>query len=97
MYVNSPYVLHYKICKENISMAEAARITPKFQITLPKKIRERLGAKVGDILIFLKEDDGWKISLIPGDPIAALKKAGRPLTGTVEEVHEEFEKGWEEQ
>ncbi len=50
------------------------KVTRKFQITIPKPIREALGIKVGDEIIIKLE--GQKIVLIPKsrikDPLAVL-------------------------
>jgi AbrB family looped-hinge helix DNA binding protein len=36
---------------------QALKVLPKGQITLPKKIRQRLGIEVGDILVIEEEKD----------------------------------------
>ena len=36
----------------------AARVTSKGQITVPKRIRERLGVRPGDRIVFRELDDG---------------------------------------
>jgi len=33
-----------------------SKITYKFQVTIPKRVRERFGFKEGDILVFIEED-----------------------------------------
>ncbi|RLE70188.1 MAG: AbrB/MazE/SpoVT family DNA-binding domain-containing protein [Thermoprotei archaeon] len=33
-----------------------SKITYKFQVTIPKTVRERFGLKEGDILVFMLED-----------------------------------------
>ena len=32
------------------------KITYKFQITIPKRVRERFGFKVGELIVFIEED-----------------------------------------
>ncbi len=44
-------------------MALRAKITSKGQITIPKEVREALGAKEGDELVFEVEDGGAKVSV----------------------------------
>lgn len=73
----------------------AARITSKFQITIPRVVRESIQARVGDSLVFVRDEAGfWKLIRVPQDPVEALRLAGQGLKGTVREVHEEFERGW---
>lgn len=31
-------------------------ITYKFQVTIPKKVREKYGLKIGDTIVFVEED-----------------------------------------
>ena len=72
-----------------------ARITSKYQVTIPLRVREDIGAEVGDLLLFVKDGPkAWRIVRIPRDPVAALRLAGRDLSGTADEVHQEFEQGW---
>ncbi|MCR4405748.1 MAG: AbrB/MazE/SpoVT family DNA-binding domain-containing protein [Anaerolineae bacterium] len=75
-----------------------AQISAKFQIVIPQEVREDMGVKVGDRLVFVKGQDGkWMIERVPCDPVEALRMAGRTLMGTVEEVHQEFEEGWKDE
>jgi len=80
-------------------MVEAARITSKFQVTIPQQVRQDAGMQVGDFLIFVRTEDGWKIQAVPDDTVAALRLAGddRELQQTLEEYHEEFEAGWDDE
>ena len=39
--------------KEILGMS---KITYKFQVTLPKRVREKFGFKEGDIIVFVKEN-----------------------------------------
>jgi len=71
-----------------------ARVTSKYQVTIPQQVREDTGTEVGDLLLFVKDGPSrWRILRVPRDPVEALRLAGRGLTGTVEEVHREFEEG----
>jgi AbrB family looped-hinge helix DNA binding protein len=75
-----------------------ARITSKYQVTIPQDVREDLGADVGDMLLFVKDGAAtWRIRRIPRDPVEALRLAGQGLPGTVAEVHREFEEGWQDE
>jgi len=56
-----------------------------------------MGIEQGDLLLFLADRPGsWTIRRIPRDPVEALRLAGRGLTGTPDEVHREFEAGWQD-
>jgi AbrB family looped-hinge helix DNA binding protein len=81
--------------RPHFSAVEPARITSKYQVTIPQPVREDMGTEVGDLLLFVKDGpNAWRILRIPHDPVEALRLAGRGLTGTPEEVHREFEDGW---
>ena len=78
-------------------MTEASVLSVKNQLTLPKKVREDIGAKRGDRIIFVKNEEGsWIILRLPNDPIKALRFLGKNLSGTHREIHREFEEAWEE-
>jgi len=55
-----------------VSCLDEVKVTRKYQITIPKKIREKLGIKIGDRLLIDVIDD--KIIMIPIRPRDALKK-----------------------
>jgi AbrB family looped-hinge helix DNA binding protein len=73
-----------------------SKLSSKFQITLPKKVREDIGAKEGDRILFVKEKGKWVLLRVPSDPVEALRYLGRSakLRGTATKVHEEME-AWE--
>ncbi|MHA1362867.1 MAG: AbrB/MazE/SpoVT family DNA-binding domain-containing protein [Candidatus Freyarchaeota archaeon] len=75
---------------------EIAKLSSKFQVTLPKKVREDLKAKKGDRILFVKRGESWEVFRLPSDPVEALKCLGKKakLKGTAKEVHEEME-AWE--
>lgn len=50
---------------------EAVKISPKFQIVIPKSIRESLHLKVGETLQVVPY--GNRIELVPMEPIQKLK------------------------
>lgn len=47
-------------------------VTRKYQVTIPKEVRERLGIKVGDRLLVRVEGD--RVILEPIKPAAALER-----------------------
>jgi AbrB family looped-hinge helix DNA binding protein len=77
-------------------MSITARIAPKYQVTIPRVVREDVGLNVGDYITFIKAPDGsWKIQAIPRDPILALRLAGKDLPpADWRELHAEYETGW---
>jgi len=55
-----------------------AVISPKFQIVIPKEIRERMGLQPGQQVSLI--DRGETIVLIPKQPIAALRGIARGMS-----------------
>jgi len=55
-----------------VNILDEVKVTRKYQITIPKRIREKLGIKIGDKLLIDVVDD--KIVIIPIKPKDALKK-----------------------
>ncbi|NQE52483.1 hypothetical protein C5S29_02730 [ANME-1 cluster archaeon GoMg3.2] len=69
-------------------------VTKKYQVTIPKQIREDLGIKAGDKIVFLKTDDGYKIRRakeVIKEGIAIFKDVDE----TVKETKEGLGKGFE--
>ena len=59
-------------------MQAQAHILNRYQITLPSSLREALGAKVGDLLVFVRQQDGhWKIESVPRTLSKTLAKISR--------------------
>ena len=38
-----------------------SKVTKKYQVTIPKSVREHIGIKVGERIAFVKTEDGYKI------------------------------------
>jgi antitoxin PrlF len=60
-----------------------AKLTSKGQITVPKRVRTRLGIKEGDLLAF--EDEGDKVVVRPvrkKSPFAKYRGIGNPGIGS---------------
>jgi len=55
---------------EEVAMARAV-ISPKFQIVIPKEIRERLNLQPGQVVSLI--DRGDMVTLVPQRPIADLR------------------------
>ena len=62
------------------------KVLPKGQITLPRKIRERLGIQVGDALLL--EETAEKITLAKGKTLLDYKGTLPNLGMTVEQMRE---------
>jgi AbrB family looped-hinge helix DNA binding protein len=77
-------------------MPAVTKITAKYQVTLPREVRDVLKAKVGDLLVFVRQADGsFRVRLVPPRLPQALKVAGRELSpADFRAVHREFEEGW---
>ncbi|MGH3089442.1 MAG: AbrB/MazE/SpoVT family DNA-binding domain-containing protein [Rubrobacteraceae bacterium] len=73
-------------------MAVKAKITSKGQITIPKEVREALGVKEGDSLVFEVEDGGARVS-VERKPVSFADYAGAWREGkgkSMEEIVEEI-------
>ena len=79
-------------------MSVTMRITAKYQVTLPRAVRQALKAKVGDLLVFVQQPDGsFRVQAVPPRLTHALKLAGKQLSPEdFRRVHREFEEGWDD-
>jgi len=62
---------------------ELAKVTTKGQVTIPIAIRNRLGIKNGDKLLFLEKPEGV---IIMNPTMAALEKIGKAFEGEAERL-----------
>ncbi|MEM4725106.1 MAG: AbrB/MazE/SpoVT family DNA-binding domain-containing protein [Candidatus Hadarchaeum sp.] len=78
-------------------MSVVTKITAKYQVTLPREVRQALKAKVGDLLVFVEQPDGsFCVQAVPPRLTHALRLAGKQLSPEdFRRVHREFEEGWE--
>jgi AbrB family looped-hinge helix DNA binding protein len=54
-----------KIGSEGIVLIiEISKILPKYQVTLPKEVREKLQVELGDRLLFIETADGFLLKKI---------------------------------
>lgn len=70
-------------------MEQRARVTSKGQVTVPKGIREALGVRAGDSLVFEVENGGAKVRVVR-EPVSFADYAGAWREGegmTIEEVN----------
>jgi bifunctional DNA-binding transcriptional regulator/antitoxin component of YhaV-PrlF toxin-antitoxin module len=79
-------------------MPAVTRITTKYQVTLPREVRQALRAQVGDLLVFVPQTDGsFRVQLVPPRLTDALRLAGQQLSpADFRQVHQEFEEGWDD-
>ena len=69
-----------------------ASVTRKYQVTIPKRVREELGIKAGDDVVFLKTKDGYKI-IRADDVIEEGVRIFEDITETVKEIKAGLGKG----
>jgi AbrB family looped-hinge helix DNA binding protein len=62
---------------------ELAKVTNKGQITIPISIRQRLGIKEGDKLLFIDKPDGV---IMVNPTLFALEKIGKAFEGEAERL-----------
>ncbi len=61
-------------------MSAVTKITAKYQVTLPREVRQALQARIGDLLVFVPQPDGsFRIQLVPPHLTQALRLAGKQL------------------
>ena len=67
-------------------------VTRKYQVTIPKRVREELGIKAGDDVVFLKTKDGYKI-IRADDVIEEGVRIFEDITETVKKIKAGLGKG----
>ncbi len=79
-------------------MPVVTKITAKYQVTLPRAVRQALKAKVGDLLVFVEQPDGsFRVQAVPPRLTHALRLAGKHLSpDDFRRAHKEFEEGWDD-
>ena len=79
-------------------MSAVTRITAKYQVTLPREVRRRLTARVGDLLVFMQQTDGsYRVQAVPLGLTEGLRLAGKRLSAQdFRLIHKEFEEGGED-
>jgi len=69
-------------------------VTKKYQVTIPKKVREELGIERGDKIAFVKTEDGYKIVKLD-EFIEENAKILEDIDKTIKEMKEAIGKGME--
>jgi AbrB family looped-hinge helix DNA binding protein len=78
-------------------IVSTAKLTDKYQITIPSEVRRRLGLKAGDLVYLTLEGDRATLSAARGGWTAASRGLGAELwreAGGAEAIERERE-GWE--
>jgi AbrB family looped-hinge helix DNA binding protein len=58
-------------------MASTVRVSPKFQVVIPKEVREALGLRAGQRLVVFRHQD--RIEMVPAEPIQKLRGFARGI------------------
>ncbi|WP_297469338.1 AbrB/MazE/SpoVT family DNA-binding domain-containing protein [Thermococcus sp.] len=69
-------------------------VTKKYQVTIPKDVREALGIKAGDEVVFVREGNRYVLMKLT-DLLKELSDVTRDIDETVEEVKQGLARGIE--
>ena len=67
-------------------------VTKKYQVTIPKEVREALGIKAGDKVVFVRTKEGYVIKPLD-DFLREMAEIMKDVDETVEEVRQGLAKG----
>jgi len=70
-------------------------VTRKYQVTIPKEVREALGIKAGDEVVFVKTKEGYVIKRLE-DFVKEMAELSKDIDGTVNEMREGLSKMFKE-
>ena len=79
-------------------MSYEATVTSKGQITIPKAVRERMGLRKGETVLFRFENGGVRMVRVPKDPmerLAAARERAAPLDLDAGEILDRERREWE--
>ena len=71
-------------------------VTKKYQVTIPKEVRERLGIKAGDEVVFIKTKEGYVIKRLE-DFVKEMAELSRDIEESIEEMREGLGKMFKEE
>jgi len=71
-------------------------VTKKYQVTIPKEVRERLGIKAGDEVVFIKTKEGYVIKRLE-DFVKEMAELSKDIEETVKEMKEGMSKMFKEE
>jgi len=69
-------------------------VTKKYQVTIPKEVREALGIKAGDEVVFVRTKEGYVIKPLK-EFLREMAEMARGIEETVEEVRTGLARGIE--
>jgi len=67
-------------------------VTKKYQVTIPKEVREALGIKAGDKVVFVRTKEGYMIKPLD-DFLREMAEIMKDVDETVEEVRKGLARG----
>ncbi|RLF81084.1 AbrB family transcriptional regulator [Thermococci archaeon] len=70
-------------------------VTRKYQVTIPKEVREALGIKAGDEIVFVKTKDEYVIKRLE-DFVREMADLAKDIDETVDEMREGLSKMFRE-
>lgn len=71
------------------AVLDMAKVTSKGQVTIPSSVRDQIGVRKGDKVLFVREDDGRVV--LYNSNMQALKAAQAAFAGAAEEAGLETE------
>jgi AbrB family looped-hinge helix DNA binding protein len=71
-------------------------VTKKYQVTIPKEVREALGIKAGDEIVFVRTKEGYVIKRLE-DFVKEMAELSKDIEETVKEMKEGMSKMFTEE
>ncbi|MCA6213638.1 AbrB/MazE/SpoVT family DNA-binding domain-containing protein [Thermococcus bergensis] len=71
-------------------------VTRKYQVTIPKEVREALGIKAGDEIVFIRTKEGYVIKRLE-DFVKEMAELSKDIEETVKEMKEGMSKMFKEE
>ncbi|MBM4241078.1 MAG: AbrB/MazE/SpoVT family DNA-binding domain-containing protein [Euryarchaeota archaeon] len=68
-------------------------VTKKYQVTIPKEVREDLGINAGDKVVFVKTKEGKWVLMTVEELTDQMVEASKDIEETIIESREGFKKG----
>jgi len=68
-------------------------VTKKYQVTIPKEVREDLGINAGDKVVFVKTKEGKWVLMTVEELTDQMVEASKDIEETIKESREGFKKG----
>ncbi len=68
-------------------------VTKKYQVTIPKEVREDMGIHSGDQVVFVKNEKGDWILMTVKELTDKMVKASEDIDETIKESREGFKRG----